>query len=537
MPSISDKGNPVPTPKGSYFARPARASIDGVGDTGTAETQALRIRAFAIFVGVVCAVAQAVESANAMTAQRVIAPLSKPIVIPDATGSKAGLPNTRYVAPYGNNAQGEGTESKPWKTISYAIGRMGAGDKLIVKNGIYIGKDNFISGVPAGVPGRPTIISAESPMEVRIQSTASLGYNDNAMHILGNHITIDGFIFDMAGTKYPPYIGEVEGSFVTVSRSIFKRSGDIDEYGGLLQVSGSDNLFEDLAGVGACRYCFKQGGTTGKTQRNIWRRVVARFDYSNSPQPKATFSTYGNDSVATNGVFDHLYQNVIAIDGQNPGKNGGEEKYGGFYAIKAATRVQLQGCIVLNEGVGYSGMHLRDYSAGTVNGATNSVVWDLKGSRSGVTGIRSAWADHMTIGGEISGSPTNISGAASDSRIKPQQPASNLLNNKPGATILKKYGKSGTHWGEPGFDNLTTEDLWPWPYEDKIKAVFAEQNTPPPNNRPVENLTARGFAAAGTAAYGGPLTLTSYIWEYLGERCPDTICKTRAPSQKILPVK
>jgi hypothetical protein len=37
---------------------------------------------------------------------------------------------------------------------------------------------------------------------------------------------------------------------------------------------------------------------------------------------------------------------------------------------------------------------------------------------------------------------------------------------------------------------------------------------------------ARGFATSGTGLYGGPITLTSYIWEYLGNPCPTDICPT-----------
>lgn len=51
----------------------------------------------------------------------------------------------------------------------------------------------------------------------------------------------------MSGTIYPEYIGDVSGSYNKITRSIFKRSGDIDRYGGLFFVSGNDNLIEDVA--------------------------------------------------------------------------------------------------------------------------------------------------------------------------------------------------------------------------------------------------------------------------------------------------
>ena len=432
---------------------------------------------------------------------------------------------TYYVATSGSDTTGNGTVASPWKTIGYGISRMAGGDTLVVQAGTYAGKANFMVNLPSGSAQRETRVMAATPMEVRIQSNTDLDYEENQLHVVGNYVRVDGFIFDMAGTLYPPYIAEIDGNFNRVTRSIFKRSGEIDTYGGLMEVNGNDNLIEDVAGSGACRYCFKQGGTTQVTQRNIWRRVVGRFDYSNSAEPKATFSTYGNDNAATNGVKDHLYQNVIAIDGQNPGNNGGEEKYGGFLTVKSATGVRLQGCMVLNEGVGYSGMHLRDYHTGNVNTATHSVVWDLPASQSVAVGIKGYSADRVTVGGLIPAAATDLdSGAPAVSLVKPATPPATLVNNTPGAVILKQYGASGTRWGEAGYDQLTTTDLWPWPYQDKIKTVFAETNDVPARSKPIVNNTRRGFAAAGNGLYGGPITLTSYIWEYLGARCPATAC-------------
>ena len=430
-----------------------------------------------------------------------------------------------FVSTTGNDTTGIGSISSPWKTIGFAVGRLVGGNTLVVRNGLYVGLPNFITNVPSGTAGQYTTIMAESPMEVRIQSTTTLQYDDNQLFLSGNYIKVDGFIFDLAISDVPPYIGQVDGSFNKITRSIFKRSGNIDRYGGLLELNGNDNLVEDTAGVGACRYCFKQGGTMQVTQRNIWRRVVARFDYGNSPEPKATFSTYGNDLVNTN-VSDHLYQNAIAIDGQNPGNNGGEEKYGGFYTIKSATRVTLQGSMVLNEGVGYSGMHLRDYAIGLTNNfATNSVVWNLPGSNTGAVGVKGQPLDHLTIGGNIAGAAFNGNDPAPTfSLLKPIVAPANILNNTPGAVVLKRYGVTGTRWGEPGYDQLTTEDLWPWAFQDKIKAVFREVNSVPAGNNPTTNNTLRGFAANGNGLYGGPITLTSYIWEMTGTPCPPTVC-------------
>jgi len=81
-----------------------------------------------------------------------------------------------------------------------------------------------------------------------------------------------------------------------------------------------------------------------------------------------------------------------------------------------------------------------------------------------------------------------------------------------GATILYRRGKSGTLYGEPGYDSLTAEPLWPFPNEDQIKTTMSAWDG--------LNDPKRGFAADGNGLYGGPITLTSYIWEYLGNPFP-----------------
>ena len=423
------------------------------------------------------------------------------------------------------------TQLAPCETIGAGIRKLGSGDTLIVRRGVYTGSANFIANMPSGGgASRYTTIMAEAPMEVRIQSTG--GTNDGQLMIQGSYIKVDGFIFDMANNPGPGHIGTIEsGSFNKITRCIFKRSGPISQWGGLLAIGGSDNLVEDVAGVGACRYCFEQGGPDSTTQRNIWRRVVARFDYGNSPLPKATFATYGNNQTNPAGgmplVRDHLYQNIIAIDGHNP-LTGGESKYGGMLTAKTASNIRVQGGIVLNEDAGLFGLFNREWTITGWPTANNSVVhtvvWGLRGSPGG---IQANTADHVTLGGFTSSRFLDLTSTETNSLIAPTN-LTNLLNNNPGATILKRYGVTGTLWGEPGFDQLTNDDLWPWPYEDKIKAVFTEQNDPPNGYSPASNITTRGFAASGSGLYGGPITLTSYIWEYLGAMCPANVCP---PSQ------
>ena len=99
---------------------------------------------------------------------------------------------------------------------------------------------------------------------------------------------------------------------------------------------------------------------------------------------------------------------------------------------------------------------------------------------------------------------SNLKGAASD-------------GGDIGATILYKIGRDGTLWGDPGYNEVTNQPLWPFPNEDKIKEFMRSYNLHGANGK-------RGFCADGNGLYGGPITLTSYIWEYLGHPCPPEIC-------------
>ena len=92
-----------------------------------------------------------------------------------------------------------------------------------------------------------------------------------------------------------------------------------------------------------------------------------------------------------------------------------------------------------------------------------------------------------------------------------------------GASVTTFIGKSGTFYGDPGWNDETGISMWPFPNETLIQAKMksfeysdGEGNTLSGN---------RGFAQDGATLYGGPKTLTSYIWEYLGNPCPADICR------------
>ena len=82
-----------------------------------------------------------------------------------------------------------------------------------------------------------------------------------------------------------------------------------------------------------------------------------------------------------------------------------------------------------------------------------------------------------------------------------------------GANILYRYGVDGSHYGDPGFNTLTSVPLWPWPNEARIKTEMCEKTG-----------VTRGFCQARS--------LTHYLWEYLGNPMPaDPYAPLALPAQ------
>lgn len=484
-----------------------------------------------------------------------------------------------YVSTSGNDSSGTGSSSSPWKTIGYGIDQMASGDTLLVKAGTYIGKANFINSrlnnLPSGTPSKYTIVKAEVPLEVTIKNDGSLNYYDNLIRLEGNYIHVDGFIVDMINQSEPEYNAEVTGNYNKITRSFFRREGNVSQYGGWVSILGDYNLVEDSAGVGAARYGFYTGGPTSSASQNIFRRIVARVDYSNSDQPKAAFSAYGNDS--GNNMHDVLFQNCIAIDGRR-GPSSSEDTYGGFYFPKNATNITIQGSIVLNNEAGHAGYFVKELQGDNIH-LEHSIAWDVYGTPH-IAGVRANGAgglyfgiDHMTIGNTLAAyynkdsaqqrvltnslfynNDVLSSGSDYDWATKTNNaffPASQAIGilsiisninlkyilraeansaledhasdgNNIGADVTQQYGVSGTLWGQPGFDQRTSNALWPWKYEDKIKTLFLIPNTPPSGNIPSSNNTVRGFTVANDQ-FGKRMTLTRYIWQYLGNEIPSEI--------------
>lgn len=93
-----------------------------------------------------------------------------------------------------------------------------------------------------------------------------------------------------------------------------------------------------------------------------------------------------------------------------------------------------------------------------------------------------------------------------------------------GGNCLYMVGELGTMYGEPGYNSTTTIPMWPFPneafYKYKMRQYYYVDTVGPVSGN-------RGFcAAAAQVDTDKARTLTSYVWEYLGNAKPGDLYKT-----------
>lgn len=336
---------------------------------------------------------------------------------------------------------------------------------------------------------------------------------------------------------------------------------DSNYYGGPFEFSYSDHcLMEDCFACGNIRYgILFYGGPD--SHHNIARRCVIRWDFASTTQPRASIANYGGYKsgygTPEGASVDNLVQNCIVIDGNDGSGVSPSTFTGGFSAPAVNDGLLRRGCICLNN-AGY-GFHTSEHSDATYPGrdnrnrncvgwentADNSAWWRelaeeetyesgmfdstlkdgvLRGSTDGYTHadrnliINGSTADII----EGTGSDANSSYATA-SAAGLQYIVRSSVSGK-GATIEYKRGVDETFYGDTGYDDLTSNKLWPFPNEDTIKSLFSESNTPHSGASPTTNTVTRGFCSTGKQLNGSDdVTLTSYIWEYIGTQIPSDI--------------
>jgi hypothetical protein len=439
-----------------------------------------------------------------------------------------------------------------YTTIPAGIAAMSAGDTLIVRDGTY---STAISAFPTGTSGSWCTIQAENDGGAIITG---------AFHIdSGQYTNFVGFKVSSAVNKY------IYAPYVKVYRCAFQGGATCSS-----NCAGAVNfdlyhyqLLEDcwFYGTGG-RYSVGAIDSDGAYCYNVvLRRCVIRHDggyTANEGNPESAMVVYGGRNISL--------QNVIIIDSYS--SNGSDPYDADFYITNHAGYPEpvgnnYLGCMVVN---GIVGAIFCDYERGSTDpleienflvlgGEDGLVVWPngaaaytfavngatvyglnttsgavASGGNGAMTIINSAFWNHDSVASGPSVTYTNAYNPASftGTGVTHVDPSASMLygvriedgstlktsgsgGGQMGAQIVKRIGVSGTLYGEADYNATTEDDLWPWPNEDRIKTDMAA-------------VSNRGFTAY-SGMDGEHNTLTSYIWEYMGNQIPSTVYGSSPP--------
>lgn len=448
-----------------------------------------------------------------------------------------------YISPTGNDTTGDGSTGNPYKTLDKAMTVGSGGDTVIYKDGTYNYAGSEVdASVKNGSAGAYTIIKAENDGGAVITQSGGLDFTTGK-----SYVQVEGLKFNAAAEK------KIGGSsnHLKFLRCAFQggpSSGNVVN----TDISNSSYvLFEDC-------WWFGTGGRYNLLiyycDHIIVRRCVFRHDGGWS-------DTKGDPEAATNAYTSGYvyYQNSIVINStaayyHNP--------YGAFYQTTddPISNISWEGCIALNgtnsafgvdpkSGASTTSVTIKDcvahdyqYGIYQQTGATTTVLRATVGETTADTDAGLAeYGGTMTAsycnlynnaGGSVSGPATTYSNAYSDGAAGtgnvnvdpyangllylPRQEDNSYLatqqaGGRMGALIDNAIGVSGTLYGDEGWNTNTGVSLWPFPNEDRIKTDMA-------------SVSLRGFATTGLQLNGQDnVTLTSYIWEYLGNELPSGI--------------
>ena len=493
---------------------------------------------------------------------------------------------TYYISPTGDDVNGDGTTGNPWATLDGAFQNMQGGDTLIVRNGTYTGDSNVINNnqyPPYGSLEAWTTIKAEHDGGVLFDGEGIRNmFWTNKVSQTDLYWQFEGLIWRGSGVQI------LYGSYVKFLKCGSYDAGD-GNTGNFIAGRGAKYfLFENCYAWGTGRYKF----SAYQSDHIIFRQCVGRMDGENAEgEPIGIFAIYSCDDVevqncisvdsdqvqawqnigercgsfcvpstdmdahrinfvrsislnsALNGIRTtgneyHMSQDVNFIDcviwdTRNLGGEDSINLYRGLDTrlINCTFGEATHGYFAHNswDGIGYdSDTFMRNsiiynHDGGTVfydvENQDYNCLYDNDGQNNDgvhdITNINPIWDSAINSNGALK----------YITRIEEGSSLSGVGENGAdiGANVLTMVGMPGTLWGETGYNEESGTSMWPFPYEDLIKEKMKEYSG--------EGVSGnRGFAADGNGLYEGPITLTSYIWEYLGNECPSEICNYNTPT-------
>ncbi|MEI7891034.1 MAG: hypothetical protein WCI36_03605 [bacterium] len=309
----------------------------------------------------------------------------------------------------GSSIADDWSDSNCYGNIANAIKKMttGAGDTVVINDGVYIGTSNMINFStnffpPSGTTGNFTTIKARNIGQAIIDGQYLMAPFDNSNQAMpaSQYLHVDGIHFRNGNCG----VFSIKGSYNKVTNCGFEDGQSPSSIGqcpiaNLIGGNGDTgnpiastyNLFEDDWAWGRGRYGLYFGGNTPGADHSIFRRVVIRQDDAAQGPVSGIMFYNGHDNVC---------QNCIVLDGTD---TSASEHYGAFaatanYPLGAPTTLNhlVIGSIGLNNAK-YSGF-FPQYDIATFT-LKNTVLW---GNLNGVTlsgnTVGTISSDHLTVG-------------------------------------------------------------------------------------------------------------------------------------------
>lgn len=470
--------------------------------------------------------------------------------------SKAAY-TTFFVSPAGNDSSGGRSAASPFKSFARVFSQMKPGDELVMLDGTYSVEagtgtihyeGNHSAQPPSGISAsQQTVIRALQPGKVTIKGALFLGRSTRK----DSHLRIQGITFDGGGSLY-------NTSHVTIKDCGFRGSlgiGTNDHHNGnsynliedvwvwasgqriiAINYRSHFNVWRRVLVRGdGCGKSNCQGsgspnvGITVYDSNHVSLQNVMVIDriLASGDSPYADFAVaqhtpdpryyFGNNewlgTISLNSPDQGYYMEpdrnqtldpTIKISNAIAWNSAGT----GFNLDREGSNILLENLTI---SAGADGIRVAPALANKSGRLRNSLIM-----HAGRYGVNSAFpSNHMVIYGakeavnkqqapcktacyqtnpRADGHPPSLTYLP---RIEPGSVLSRRGENGSaiGANIIRRYGRDGSFFGEPDFNTLTADPLWPWPNEERLREEMCVD-------------TKRGFCSSPS--------LTYYIWSQLG---------------------
>lgn len=465
-----------------------------------------------------------------------------------------------YISPAGSDTNDGLSQSTPFNTFVKSFTMMRGGDELILLDGMYgaeqgTGYISYLGSNSAQIPSglsrsQMTYVHALRPGNVKVMGSLFMGRSFRK----DSYIKVEGVTFEGGGNLY-------NTSYVVIKNSGFhstnKSGGSVFAIGTNDGAWGNSyNLIEDVWIWGQERII----AINYRSDHNVWRRVVVRGDGCNSTDctgsgnPNVGITVYDSSYISLENIIvvDRILgggspYSDFAVAQHTPGFPYGNNEWLGTISLKSpdtgyyfepdeaslSPAHTLRNCVAWDAPVGMNFSRSGDNdiqnctvkvtTAGSSNGiriapglsGSASVVKNIIVIGTGLWGVNSSIpTSYVNLFGTWSDKPYNQTTCAIGCRTSNPQTDGSLIyltrieSGSPlkgsgsggadyGANVVYQYGTTGTIWGDPGYNSLTSNKLWPFPNEERIKKEMC-----------TDISVTRGFCSASS--------LTQYIWETAG---------------------